>query len=628
MGCSTSSPVATGPSAAPPRAAPAPPAEPTAEELGLHERHEHHPASAPASASAAASATAAPGPGSPRPTARSLEVKRAAAVPVSELVSRAATAGGVAGVVALMRAHTEDEEFALWSMDALAGLGSGHAANRELVYAAGGVALTLAAMRLFAWDENVQTKACWLLATLSAEYAEFVGKSGGVDAVAAGMRACPEAYQVLTGGVRALQNLVAGSDVNRERASRAGVEGLLEAALERYAEDGQLQWRGRNLLARLRAPHEHAPKPHGEPAPAPSAAPPPGSATPVATPSGVATEGLAAVASSSSSSPSSSSSSLSSGAGAAPGPRSAAQRQYAAEKLQLSAKSSWSHLRRAIFEGSAKRIAAGLVPGLHGVSAQVAERAALPDGRAVPAVVAFLRAHRGYHEAEAWCADALSTLLAGDAAARRAAFEAGAIALLLEAMRGAVWEEEVQLKCLWALLALAGEYGAEVGLGGHAEEGAGAPGSFADAGGPSAGEGVRTIVGAMVANRTAHAVQVAGVKLLSMLTMAGARGAEANAAFARGVSAVKVVRAVIAAHASDPQLAYRGVNLLERLEPGVTLKMPRVALVRSHSMRVEEMASGLRLSAAGAAAAGKEGEDGDGTDFATGPPAISVSAPA
>ena len=86
---------------------------------------------------------------------------------------------------------------------------------------------------------------------------------------------------------------------------------------------------------------------------------------------------------------------------------------------------------------------------------------------------------------------------------------------------------------------------------------------------------------------------------------------------------------VIAAHASDPQLAYRGVNLLERLEPGVTLKMPRVALVRSHSMRVEEMASGLRLSAAGAAAAGKEGEDGDdGTDFATGPPAVSVSAPA
>jgi hypothetical protein len=436
--------------------------------------------------------------------------------------------------------------------------------------------------------------------------------------------------------VRALQNLVAGSDVNRERASRAGVEGLLEAALERYAEDGQLQWRGRNLLARLRAPHEHASTPHGEPAlasapgaaPAPVAAPPPGAATPVATPSDVAPERLAAVALPLAPSSSSSSSSLSSGAGAAPAPPRAAQSPYAAEKLQLSARSSWSHLRRAIFEGSAKRIAAGLVPGLHGVSAQVAERAALPDGRAVPAVVAFLRAHRGYHEAEAWCADALSTLLAGDAAARRAAFEAGAIALLLEAMRGAVWEEEVQLKCLWALTALAGEYGAEVGRGGHAEEGAGAAGSFADAGGPSAGEGVRTIVGAMVANRTAHAVQVAGVKLLSLLTTPGARGAEANAAFARGVSAVKVVRAVMAAHASDPQLAYRGVNLLERLEPGVTLNMPRVALVRSQSLRAEEIALGLRLSAAGAAA-GKEGEDGDGADFATDALAASgVSAPA
>jgi hypothetical protein len=36
-------------------------------------------------------------------------------------------------------------------------------------------------------------------------------------------------------------------------------------------------------------------------------------------------------------------------------------------------------------------------------------------------------------------------------------------------------------------------------------------------------------------------------------------------------------------------LQYRGINLLERLEPGTTLLMPKVSMIRTASMRAEEL---------------------------------------
>jgi len=70
-----------------------------------------------------------------------------------------------------------------------------------------------------------------------------------------------------------------------------------------------------------------------------------------------------------------------------------------------------------------------------------------------------------------------------------------------------------------------------------------------------------------------------------------------NLARARAADAVKVVRAAVTANAGDATLQYRGVNLLERLAPDSTLSMPKQAMIRSASMRAEEMVAGVRTSA-------------------------------
>ncbi len=66
---------------------------------------------------------------------------------------------------------------------------------------------------------------------------------------------------------------------------------------------------------------------------------------------------------------------------------------------------------------------------------------------------------------------------------------------------------------------------------------------------------------------------------------------------AREANAVRIVKATIAAHNEDGTLQYRGVNLLERLQPGCTLEMPKQAMIRSYSMRAEEMVSQYRITA-------------------------------
>ncbi len=64
---------------------------------------------------------------------------------------------------------------------------------------------------------------------------------------------------------------------------------------------------------------------------------------------------------------------------------------------------------------------------------------------------------------------------------------------------------------------------------------------------------------------------------------------------AREHHVVRVIKSTIAAHTEDGTLQYRGVNLLERLQPGCTLEMPKQAMIRSFSMRAEEMVSQYRI---------------------------------
>jgi hypothetical protein len=84
------------------------------------------------------------------------------------------------------------------------------------------------------------------------------------------------------------------------------------------------------------------------------------------------------------------------------------------------------------------------------------------------------------------------------------------------------------------------------------------------------------------------------VKLLSLLTI---ETSGKNLERARELKAARIVKSTIAAHTEDGTLQYRGVNLLERLEPGCTLAMPKQAMIRSYSMRAEEMVSQYKMSA-------------------------------
>ena len=44
--------------------------------------------------------------------------------------------------------------------------------NRELMVQSGGIQAAMTAMRLYTWNEHVQVKACWLLASLASQYGE------------------------------------------------------------------------------------------------------------------------------------------------------------------------------------------------------------------------------------------------------------------------------------------------------------------------------------------------------------------------------------------------------------------------------------------------------------------------
>ena len=383
-----------------------------------------------------------------------------------------------------------------------------------MLHVQNGIPLVLSAMRQFKWEENVQTKANWLLAILAANYSDYLGKQGAVEAVVYGMQACEESYQVQISGTRCLQNLISGNESNAARAHTAGAEKLLEENLERNPEDGQLQWRGQALLTRLRS---------------------------------MTSEQL---------------------------------KQAVADNKSKEGGAGWSRLAKEVSAGNARKIAEGNIPGFHGVAAQVAEKAKL----GVVEVVNFMRDRPGSADVAKWCCDAIYTMINGNAELRDAAYDANAVDIIIARMNAHLWEEELQLKAIWALLAFAPSYANQIG----------------DKG------GIDALVVSMLKNKTNHDVQVAAIKLLSLLSIEPTQN---NVRRAREANAITVVKAVIQAHIEDGTLQFRGINLLERLVPGCTASMPKVNLIRSASMRAEELVMSMRSMARIASARGMSVRD-------------------
>jgi hypothetical protein len=474
-----------------------------------------------------------------RAVARSLLIKKEKSA--HDIVIETATSGGAIEVLKLLQEHQGDSEFAIYCFDALAGLCAGKPEVREIIYQQGGTPLILSTMRLFTWNENVLAKAVVAVTALASDNADYVGRIGGVDAVISAIRNCPESYHVQVGGSRSLQVLISKSPRNTKRAIEGGARSLLLDALERYPDDGQLQWRITNLISLLDAPPQ------------------------------LETTSVGAGG----------------GEGGGGGNKRSSQVRPDSEhrRTSVSGKSAWNKVKNAVMNGHAKELAAGQIPGQHGISLQVADLASNLDPTcAVKDVLAFLQHHKGYHEAEAWCCDALSTLIRGNTIATKVAYEAGSIESVLSVMREAVWEEHVQIKCFWALQSLASSYPTEIGT---------FPNAFL------------TIVGSMVANKTSHEIQVAAVKLISTIitsrnnttdSIKSTSGDIECLRLAREASAEKVIKAVIDAHSHDVQLQYLGVNLLEKLKPGATETMPGIKLVRTASLRTMGESTAYRNS--------------------------------
>lgn len=173
-------------------------------------------------------------------------------------ISKALEEGGVMGVLGLLREQQEgSSDFAWWSLDAIAGLMSGDEVSREEFYKGGGLDTLLTTLESFPYVEEVQTRGCWVLAALASDHGEQVGDAGGVEAALGSLTACPESYQVTVAVVRALSNLCSAppphGPLNVARVVKGGGLEALQSRLEENPSDGQLQWRGKQLMKKLEA---------------------------------------------------------------------------------------------------------------------------------------------------------------------------------------------------------------------------------------------------------------------------------------------------------------------------------------------------------------------------------------
>jgi hypothetical protein len=554
------------------------------------------------------------------------------------VVSKASRTGGVPGVLELLKEKCEESDYCWWSFDALAGLCAGNGelmswereackrqewssifhlfdfsnnlffaekARAEL-FNGGGITLVLDGMQRFPWDANVQMKANWLLASMASSYSGELGSQGAVEMVVAGMRACEEDYQVQTSGVRCLQNLIAGNTVNtaraapdaggvvaplvpmsaeqldnRARARAAGAIDLIQASLDRNPEDGQLQYRGAQLLERLKEVEEEKVKTVQETdkklgrGASSARLVGPGSFHTLASlsPRENNNNGNAGSANTLGS--------ARSGSGLVGAPSMAKSEYY---NIITYADQSCSLSYAAIFNRSYSvyflfaTVAAA--PGFSGVSGRVA---AVIQSSGLSGVIELLKAEKsptdggsgGKKDAEVarWCCDAIFTMVNGNATERTKAFEAGGLDAVIERLAcegdAFAWHEDLALKCCWALLAFAPAYALEIGAKG----------------------GIDALVKTMLRHSNHHDLQVAAVKLLSLLTI---ETTGENLKRARLANAITIVKTCVKCHPDDGTLQYRGVNLLERLEPGCTASMPKLNMVRSASMAAAEMAGAYK----------------------------------
>jgi hypothetical protein len=224
-----------------------------------------------------------------------------------------------------------------------------------------------------------------------------------------------------------------------------------------------------------------------------------------------------------------------------------------AAKVPVSSKSPWAKLKNAVFTGKAQTLAEGMLPGMHGISGQVAAK--MKEG--VKPLLDYMVERMRSPEAVRWCCDALATICAGNAEVRAEIMSHKGAARLCLALRRHKWDEDVCAGACMAMTALASDHAKECG-----EAGA-----------------VELVLGSMKTSGESYQVQTRGTQALTALT----RGYAPNMKAAVEMDALSIVRAALDSNPDDGQLQWRGINLLDALKPGQGEDVRKRALERSFS---------------------------------------------
>ena len=184
-------------------------------------------------------------------------------------------------------------------------------------------------------------------------------------------------------------------------------------------------------------------------------------------------------------------------------------------------------------------------------------------------MLALAQAHPDSLEQLCHCLDALAGLMAGNADVRSQCVAQGILPVVLGAMQRFSASDEVQMKGAWCLAALGA---------GHTQE-------AVDAG------ALRACARALENSKECSLV-VAIVRAVGNLCAGPEHAAKAVA-----LGLVPLLRRTQEENRDDPQLAYRIVVVLERLEKGSATSLPIKAAVLAESLRASGMAASMRSSA-------------------------------
>lgn len=169
---------------------------------------------------------------------------------ISGQVAEALKNNGVEAVLDMLVHRMASTEACDWCLDALATEAQRDADIRRRIVEHDGIKKSKVAAKRHIWSDAVQFKAFWLWSALGADYPKELGEQDIIDSILEGMVKCETDYLTQSQAVKAFQAILR-LEMNRVRAVRLGTVKRIFQALENNIDDGELQYRGMQLLEGL-----------------------------------------------------------------------------------------------------------------------------------------------------------------------------------------------------------------------------------------------------------------------------------------------------------------------------------------------------------------------------------------